>query len=379
MERSNTSKNITESLKRLKPGIIDRYIIKQFLGTFFFSLILILGIAVIFDFSEKIDDFIEKQAPLKAIIFDYYLNFIPYFATLFAPMFVFISVIFFTSRMAVNTEIIAIINSGMSFRRMLVPYFVSAAFIALIAFFLMNYVLPHSTIEKLDFEEKYYKSSDFRKVNVTSVHRQVYPNVYIYMESYNTITQSGRNFSMEKFDEHGRLESKLSANMIRWDSTTNKWGAWWYYIRENDSLGERITTGRRVDTILNVGPDDFARAPEFVGTMTRGELNDYIDVLRSQGSDEIKLYLNEKHKRNAAPFAFFILTLIGVSLSSRKIRGGIGMQIGLGLMLTFSYILFLQFASQFSLKGDLDPGLAMWIPNIIYTFIALVVYQYAPK
>jgi lipopolysaccharide export system permease protein len=379
MEGRDGKKNIRESLRKLAPTILDRYIIRQFLGTFLFSLVLILSIAVIFDFSEKIDDFIQKQAPLKAIIFDYYLNFIPYFATLFAPMFVFISVIFFTSRMAVNTEIIAMLNSGMSFPRLLVPYFVSAAFIALAAFLMLNYVLPHSNIARLDFEEKYYRRSDFRQINVSSVHRQVYPNVYIYMESYNKISQSGRNFSMEKFDEQGRLESKLTANMIRWDTTTNKWGAWWYYIRENDSLGERITSGRRIDTVLNVGPDDFTRAPEFVYTMTHGELIDYIDVLRSQGSDEIKLYLNEKHRRNASPFAFFVLTLIGVSLSSRKIKGGIGMQIGLGLALTFSYILFMQFASQFSLKGDLNPALAMWIPNIIYSFIALGTYLYAPK
>jgi lipopolysaccharide export system permease protein len=340
---------------------------------------LIIGIAVIFDFSEKIDDFIEKQAPFKAIIFDYYLNFIPYFATLFAPMFVFISVIFFTAKMAINTEIIAILNSGMSFRRLLWPYFISATIIASMAFLLTNFVIPHSNIIRLGFEEKYWRNPDFRKVNVTSVHRQVYPNVYIYMESYNTITQSGRNFSMEKFDDHGMLESKLSANMIRWDTATNKWGAWWYHIRETDSLGERLSSGRRIDTVLNVQPGDFARSPEFVGTMTHGELLDYIDVLKSQGSDELKLYLNEKHRRYASPFSFFILTLIGVSLSSRKIRGGIGMQIGLGLMLTFSYILFLQFASQFSLKGDLDPALAMWIPNIIYTGIALVVYRFAVK
>jgi lipopolysaccharide export system permease protein len=379
MEGRDTEKNIRKSLKKLRPGILDKYIIRQFLGTFFFSLVLILGIAVIFDFSEKIDDFIEKQAPLKAIVFDYYLNFIPYFATLFAPMFVFISVIFFTSKMAVHTEIIAMLNSGMSFRRLLVPYFTGAAFIALGSFLLMNYVLPHSNIIKLDFEEKYYRGSDFRRVNVASVHRQVYPNVYIYMESYNSITQSGRNFSMEKFDDHGKLESKMTANMIRWDTTTSKWGAWWYHIRETDSLGERLTAGRRIDTVLNVGPDDFARSPQFVGTMTRGELIDYIDVLKSQGSDEIKLYLNEKHRRNASPFAFFVLTLIGVSLSSRKIKGGIGMQIGIGLGLTFSYILFMQFASQFSLKGDLNPALAMWIPNIIYAFIALVVYRFAPK
>ena len=379
MEGRDSSKNIREGLKRLAPKILDWYIIRQFLGTFFFSLVLILGIAVIFDFSEKIDDFIQKQAPLKAIIFDYYLNFIPYFATIFAPMFVFISVIFFTSRMAVNTEIIAMLNSGMSFRRLLVPYFISATFIALLAFMLQNYVLPHSNIARLDFEEKYYRSSDFRRVNASSVHRQVYPNVYIYMEQYNRISQSGRNFSMEKFNENGMLESKMTANMIRWDSTTNKWGAWWYYIRETDSLGERLSSGRRIDTVLNVGPDDFTRAPEFVYTMTHGELVDYIHVLKSQGSDEIKLYLNEKHRRYASPFAFFILTLIGVSLSSRKIKGGIGMQIGLGLMLTFSYILFMQFASQFSLKGDLNPALAMWIPNIIYTFIAAGVYYTAPK
>jgi len=379
MEGRDSSKNFRESLRKLAPGILDWYIIRQFLGTFVFSLVLILGIAVIFDFSEKIDDFIQKQAPLKAIIFDYYLNFIPYFATLFAPMFVFISVIFFTSRMAVNTEIIAMLNSGMSFRRLMVPYLISAAFIALAAFMLQNYVLPHSNIARLDFEEKYYRSSDFRKMNVSSVHRQVYPNVYIYMEQYNKISQSGRNFSMEKFDDQGRLESKMTANMIRWDSTTNKWGAWWYYIRETDSLGERLSSGRRIDTVLNVGPDDFTRSPEFVFTMTYGELHDYIDVLKSQGSDEIKLYLNEKHRRYASPFAFFILTLIGVSLSSRKVKGGIGMQIGLGLVLTFSYILFMQFASQFSLKGDLDPALAMWIPNIIYSFIAIGVYRNAPK
>jgi len=379
METRNSSKNFRESLKKLAPGILDWYIIKQFLGTFIFSLVLILSIAVIFDFSEKIDDFIQKQAPLKAIVFDYYLNFIPYFATLFAPMFVFISVIFFTSRMAVNTEIIAMLNSGMSFRRLLVPYFISAAFIALAAFMLQNYVLPQSNIARLDFEEKYYRSSDFRRMNVSSVHRQVYPNVYIYMEQYNKISQSGRNFSMEKFDDMGRLESKMTANMIRWDSTTNKWGAWWYNIRENDSIGERLSSGRRIDAVLNVGPGDFTRSPEFVYTMTHGELIDYIEVLESQGSDEIKLYLNEKHRRYAFPFAFFILTLIGVSLSSRKIKGGIGMQIGIGLVLTFSYILFMQFASQFSLKGDLDPALAMWIPNIIYAFIAMGVYYTAPK
>jgi lipopolysaccharide export system permease protein len=379
MERRNSKTTFKKSLRKLKPGLIDYYIIRKFLGTFFFSLILILGIAVIFDFAEKLDDFIQKDAPLKAIIFDYYLNFIPYFATLFAPMFVFISVIFFTSKMAYNTEIIAILNGGMSFRRMMFPYFISAAFIALFTFTLTNFVIPHSNIIRLDFEAKYWRNADYRKVNIGSIHRQVYPSVYIYMESYNAQTRTGRNFSIEKFDETGRLESKLISQTVRWDTVTNKWSAMWYYIRDIDSLGEKISAGRRIDTSLNITPKDFGRSPELVGTMNYGELKKYIDLLKLQGSDELKLYLNEIHRRYATPFAIFILTLMGVSLSSRKIRGGIGMQIGLGLLLSFSYILFLQFSSQFSLKGDLNPMLAMWIPNIIFSVIAFVLYRIAPK
>lgn len=379
MERRYSKESIKKSLKKLQPGLIDYYIIKKFLGTFFFSLVLILSIAVIFDFAEKLDDFIQKNAPIKAIIFDYYLNFIPYFATLFAPMFVFITVIFFTSKMAYNTEIIAILNSGMSFRRMMLPYFISAALIALFTFSLTNFVIPHSNVVRLDFEAKYWRDPGFRKTSINSVHRQVYPNVYVYIESYNAKTQSGRNFSIEKFDDEGRLKSKLTANTVKWDTVTNKWGAWWYHIRDIDSLEERITTGRRIDTTLTITPADFGRTPEFVGTMTYGELTRYVRLLKMQGSDELKLYLNEYHRRFATPFAIFILTLIGVSLSSKKIRGGIGMQIGLGLLLSFSYILFLQFSSQFSLKGSLDPMLAMWLPNIIYAAIALVLYRIAPK
>ncbi len=379
MEKGNSRSTIKKSLKKLKPGLIDFYIIKKFLGTFFFALVLILGIAVIFDFAEKLDDFIQKEAPLKAIIFDYYINFIPYFATLFAPMFVFIAVIFFTSKMAYNTEIVAILNGGMSFRRMMLPYFISAAFIALFTFTLTNFVIPHSNIIRLDFEAKYWRNADYRKVNIGSVHRQVYPNVYIYMKSYNAQLRQGNNFSIERFNDKGQLESKLMAQTVRWDTLTNKWGAMWYYIRDIDSLNEKITTGRRIDTILNITPADLGRSPEMVGTMNYGELNKYIDLLKLQGSDELKLYLNERHRRYANSFAIFILTLMGVSLSSKKIRGGIGMQIGLGLLLSFSYILFLQFSSQFSLKGDLNPMLAMWLPNIVFSVIALVLYRLAPK
>ncbi len=378
MERIRSKKDFSEALAELKMKIIDVYIIRKFLGTFVFSLVLILTIAVVFDFAEKIDNFMEHEAPAKAIIFDYYVNFIPYFAILFAPLFVFISVIFFTSKMAVNTEIIAILNSGMSYRRMMWPYFISALVIAIFTFLLTNFVIPHANLNRITFEDKYYRPSR-QRIQVMNIHRQIHRNVYVYMESFNPISLSGRNFTIEKFDEEGLLQSKFSSVWIRWDTVAQKWTAGNYLIREMTGNGEIITKGLQIDTALTIRPEDLARDPSFVGTMTYNELNDYINLLELQSSDEIKLFLIEKHRRLASPFAVFILTLIGVSLSSRKVRGGIGMNIGVGLALSFTYILFLQFSSQFSLKGNLDPMLANWIPNIIYSVIALALYRIAPK
>ena len=379
MEKLNHKKTIGKALANLRIKIIDIYIIKKFLGTFFFALVLILTIAVVFDFAEKIDDFMENHAPVRAIIFDYYFNFIPYFATLFAPLFVFISVIFFTSKMAVNTEIIAILNSGMSFLRMMWPYFLSSLFIAVFTFMLTNFVIPHANLVRMNFENKYYRHPSMRLGVVSNFHRQVYKNVYAYMENYYPESQSGRNFSLERFDDSGHLESKLMSPQVRWDTTIKKWSAWNYYIRDIHGINDSISKGLRIDTALTVTPKDFAREPDFVGTMTYHELNEYISLLRLQGSDELKLYMIEKQRRFSNSFAIFILTLIGVSLSSQKIRGGIGMQIGVGLALSFSYILFMQFASQFSLKGNLDPMLALWIPNLLYSFIAIFLYRIAPK
>ena len=378
MEKLDDKKTFRETLAYLNLKLIDAYIIRKFLGTFFFCLVLILTIAVVFDFAEKIDNFMEKQAPVKAIIFDYYLNFIPYFAMLFAPLFVFIAVIFFTSKMAVNTEIIAILNSGMSFRRMMWPYFISAFVIATFIFVLTNFVIPKSNQIRMDFEDKYYHSSS-RRITVENIHRQVFKNIYVYMGTYNAISQRGQNFTIEKFSDSGNLESKLSSTSVVYDTTLQKWTALNYYLREIKGNEEVITNGRKIDTTLTIKPSDFSRDPGFVGTMTSSELEDYISLLRLQGSDELKLFLIEKYRRFANPFAVFVLTLIGVSLSSRKIRGGIGMNIGIGLTLSFSYILFLQFASQFSLKGNLGPMLAMWIPNILYSIVGLVLYKLAPK
>ena len=377
MERLNSKKTFRETIGSLRIKLIDAYIIRKFLGTFFFCLALILTIAVVFDFAEKIDNFMEKQAPVKAILFDYYMNFIPYFAMLFAPLFVFIAVIFFTSKMAVNTEIIAILNSGMSFQRMMWPYFLSAFIIATFTFVLTNFVIPKANLIRMDFEDKYYHSSS-RRITVENIHRKVFKNTYVYMGTFNPLSQRGQNFTIENIDS-GRLISKLSAPSVSFDTTKHKWTAINYYIREIKGNEEIITKGKQIDTTLIIQPDDFSRDPNIVGTMTSRELEDYINLLRLQGSEELRLFLIEKYRRFANPFAVFILTLIGVSLSSRKIRGGIGMNIGIGLTLSFSYILFLQFASQFSLKGSLGPMLAMWIPNILYSIIALVLYKLAPK
>jgi lipopolysaccharide export system permease protein len=378
MEVFNDKKTLREIIISWRLKLIDVYIIRKFLGTFFFCLVLILTIAVVFDFAEKIDNFMEKSAPVKAIIFDYYMNFIPYFASLFAPLFVFISVIFFTSKMAVNTEIIAILNSGMSFMRMMWPYFLSALVIAIFAFSLTNFVIPKSNLVRMDFEEKYYRSSS-RKVAQENIHRQENKNVLVYMGTYNPLSERGQNFTIEKFSDSGRLESKLSSSSVIYDTAKHKWTALNYYIRKIEGNKEVFIRGSTIDTTLTIQPKDLSRDPGFVGTMTYNELNNYIELLKLQGSDELKLFLIEKHRRIANPFAVFILTLIGVTLSSRKIRGGIGMNIGIGLTLSFSYILFLQFASQFSLKGNLGPMLAMWIPNILYSIIGLVLYKMAPK
>ncbi|HLP72616.1 MAG TPA: LptF/LptG family permease [Bacteroidales bacterium] len=378
MENRDGKKTFRETLALLKIKLIDWYIIRKFLGTFFFSLILILTIAVVFDFAEKIDNFMERQAPVKAIVFDYYMNFIPYFATLFSPLFVFIAVIFFTSKMAINTEIIAILNSGMSFRRMMWPYFLSAVVIASFSFTLTNFVIPQSNLKRMNFEDVYYRPSN-RRIPVENIHRMESRNVFIFMGTYNPLAMRGQNFTIDKFDDNGKLVSKLSAYSVVYDTTIKKWTALNYFIREIKGNEEVITKGDRIDTALTIRPVDLSRDPGFVGTMTYRELNDYIGLLKIQGSDELKLFLIEKHRRFANPFAVFILTLIGVSLSSRKIRGGLGMNIGIGLALSFSYILFLQFSSQFSLKGDLGPMLAMWIPNIIFASIALVLYKLAPK
>ncbi len=355
---------------------LDIYIIKKFLGTFFFSILLILSIAIIFDISEKIDDFIEKQAPLQAIIFDYYFNFIPYFGNLFSPLFVFISVIFFTSKMAFNTEIIAILSNGISFRRMMLPYFLSALLLAIMTFYLSNFVIPNSNKIRLAFEQKYIRNP-YRNFN-RNIHKQIKPGVFIYMESYTVENKIGYKFSIEKFIDNV-LVSKLNSNFIQWDSLKKKWTVHNYYIHNFRGTKETVVTGRELDTNIVVVPKDFARRAEFVETMDYNRLNEFIEEQKLQGSENIDSFLAEKYKRFANSFSTFILTLIGVSISSRKVRGGIGLHLGIGLMLSFSYILFMQLSTNIALGGLMPISLGIWIPNILYLIIGIFLYNKAPK
>lgn len=337
---------------------------------------LIILIAIIFDISEKIDDFIQGQAPLKAIVFDYYFNFIPFFVNLFSPLFTFIAVVFFTSKMAGNTEIVAILTSGVSFKRLLMPYMLSAAVIATLSFILNHYVIPHANQRRLNFENTYIRNK-YRNTDM-NIHRQIKPDEYIYFESYNNFENIGSRFSYEKM-KNGKLVYKLMANQIAYDSLKNSWRVINYTIRTIDGLKEHIKMGESFDTTYNFTPEDFGTRLNNVETMNRPELNKFIAEEKMRGSDEIAFFELEKYRRTSMPFATFILTLIGVSMASRKTRGGIGLHIGLGMLVSFSYILFLQISTTFATNGNLSPLLAVWIPNIIYFFIALTLLKLAPK
>lgn len=356
---------------------LDFYIIKKFLGTFFFALALIILIAIIFDISEKMDDFLDKGAPLNAIIFDYYFNFIPYFANLFSALFVFISVIFFTSRMAAKTEFVAMLASGISLRRILLPYLIAAFVITAFSFSLGNYVIPNANKNRIEFQNLYFKKSELN-YNSGFSHRQIYPGVYFYVENYNRNKNMGLNMSLEKFDGI-RLKSKLTAEMMFWDSVEQQWILHNYFIRNYIENREEIMSGLRIDTAFRVFPEDFLRRNNVVEEMTPRELNDFIAEQKLSGTSAVINSQIEKHNRIASPFSTFILTLIGFGLSVRKIRGGLGLNIGIGILLSFSYILFMRFATVFAISGYFNAAFSAWIPNILYFIIAVAIYITAPR
>ena len=355
---------------------LDWYIIKKFLGTFFFSISLILLIVVVFDISEKIDDFIEKDAPLRGIIFDYYLNFIPYFGNLFSPLFTFVAVIFFTSKMANNTEVISILSSGISFNRFLRPFMLSAGLLAVLSFTLSNFIIPPANSERLEFENTYIKNP--YKNRDKDIHMQIKPGQFIYMQSYNTKRNIGYKFSMEQF-ENNELQEKLFCNYIKWNETTENWTVHNYFIRKIDHLNEEIIEGDTLVLTINLHPHDFNVRRSMVETMNMFQLNDYIKEERMKGSKNLVFHIIEQQKRFAYPFATLILTIVAVAMASRKVRGGIGLHLGLGLLISFAYILFMQVSTTFATNGDLSPIIAVWIPNLLFASLGLYLLKKAPK
>ena len=355
---------------------LDWYILKKFLGTFFFTLSLILLIVIIFDISEKIDDFLEHELSVKAIIFDYYLNFIPYFGNLFSPLFIFISVIFFTSKMANNSEVIAILNSGMSFSRFLRPFIIASIILGTLSFLLGNFIIPPSNSKRIDFENKYLRNKYYS--NKKNIHIQILPNQYIYMQSYNSKREIGYKFTIEKFNDN-KLISKLKSDYAQYDSINNVWQINNYEIREFKDEKQIIKKGIRMDTTINLHPSEFTKRKSLVETMNFFELNNYIIREEMRGSEQLISHKIEKHKRIAFPFSSIILTLIAVAIASRKIRGGIGMHLGIGIIIAFTYILFMQISTTFAINSNLDPKLSVWIPNLLYIILSLILLNKAQK
>ncbi len=339
-----------------------------------------MSISIVFDINEKIDKFLTNNAPLKAIVFDYYVNFIPYYSNMFSPLFVFIAVIFFTSKLADNSEIIAMLSNGMSFKRLMKPYMISAGVIALISFILTSFIIPPANSTRVNFQNKYVRDKSVEYA--TSIQMQVDDGVILYIDRFDNKSREGFNLALDKF-ENKELKSRLIATRIQYD-TAYHWVLHNYSIRDFEGMREKITAGTQMDTTINVTPSDFLVSVNDFEQMTTPQLYKYIKRQKSRGMANIggvsiTQFEIEYYKRFASVFSAFILTLIGASLSARKVKGGMGLNIGIGLGLSVSYILFMTVSSSFAISGTMSPLLAVWVPNIVFITIAAFLYRKAPN
>ena len=375
--------------------LLDKYILKRFLSTFFFVVLILLAVITIIDLTEKMDKF--AKAGLKATeIIGYYLDFIPWIASLLAPITIFIATVYVCSRMAGHTEIIAILSSGVSFRRLMVPFFIGALLVGVINFVLNGWVIPRSNKSRLAFELQNLKSKFY--FDQRNVHIQVAPDTYLYMQSYNNSNQTGYHFTLEKFKDNKLIE-KLNANRIEWDSTKQKWTLRDWSIKKIEGVFEKaaqpesvpgfettrltntdtLVRGPAMDTALVIRPKEFESDYRKYDGLTLNELDDYINTLRARGSTGIEVYEVEKYTRYTSPFTIFILVFMGIIVSSRKSRGGTGPQIALGFLLSFIFILFFTLFRTFAETGAMPPQISVWIPNIIFGVISLMMYKYVPR
>ena len=370
-------------LKKISPtrylGILDWYIIKKFIGTYIYAILLIISIAIVFDFNENLSKFTQYHAPWRAIIFDYYANFIPYYSNLFSPLFVFIAVIFFTSKLAGNSEIIAMLAAGVSIKRLMRPYMLSCVVIAGLTFYLNSFVIPHGTVIRQNFETLYRNSK--KNTSAEDIQLFVAKNTTAYIQNYDDQYKRGYGFSLVKI-KNKKIVSHLTAMEIQYDTIADSkyhWKLSNWKIRTLKGLKERIQSGATKDTVLLMEPTDLVYSKGQQETFTSPELRDYISKQTSRGSGNVVQYEVEFHKRIAMSFSSFILTIIGLALSSRKRKGGMGLSLGIGLALSFSYIMLQTVSATFAIQDNTPPMLAAWIPNIIFAIIAYFCYRHAPS
>jgi len=362
------------------PGfkILDRYILGKFVGTYLFAIAMIIVIVVVFDYVEKVDDFIQMQAPVKAIIFDYYFKFVPFFINQFSALFTFIAVIFFTSKLAYQTEIVAMLSGGMSFRRLMWPYFLGALFITALSLLLSLWIIPMTQKDCVAFEQKYI-ARRVREQYDRHIYRQVEPGKFAYIRGFSKNTSVASFFALEQY-EGSTMVGALEASDVKFDPQSKHWTAQRYITRTFDDKGdETFTQHRNLDTVINLDVVELGRLTEFLTTMNIVELNDFLAQQRDKGSDSIRQIEVERHIRFSYPFGTFILTLIGVALSSRKVRGGTGLHIGIGITLCFSYIMLTRVFEEFAKGGSMPTMIAVWLPNIIFLIIGIYLYRKAPK
>ncbi|MGV3705122.1 MAG: LptF/LptG family permease [Arcticibacter sp.] len=356
--------------------IIDWYIIKKYLGTFLFTCAIFTVVIVIFDVSEKLDDFLKRNAPLSEIIFEYYAGFVPFYLNFLWPLINFIAVIFFTAKMADQTEIVPILSGGVSFKRFLWPYFLSSFILFSISLFANLLVIPHTNKLMIRFENIYIKPANNESKSET--HMQIDKNTLVFIKNFDNVQKVGYTFILEKF-KGDELVEKMMADRIVWDSVKSKWSIENYTVREIKGLKETMTSGLKKDTTLDMRPVDFVVYDNIYSAMATSELDNRIEKEKIRGTGVMQLLQLEKYKRYVNPLAAFVLTLMGVSLSSRKVRGGIGLPLGIGIFLSFTYILFIQFSTMFSLKGGLPPLVAVFIPNILFGALGVYLMIKAPK
>lgn len=336
-------------------------------------LFLLMSISIVFDASEKLNEFIANKAPWDEILFVYYSNFFINYGTQFSYLLNFLSVIWFTSKMAGNTEIVPILSAGVGFNRFLRPYFISSAILVLATILVFNFVLPDSNSARIEFEENYYRDHN----NKLDVRLQISENDILYFYHYDGVKKEIKDFSLEHLVGY-ELGYSLKARKAIGDSLNNNWHFEGVTIRRFGEFNDNITYTSELDTTLEFGVSDLVFRPNIIEAMDNQELEEFIAEQEQSGSD-ISLYLIKKHERWASPFAIFILTVIGVSVSSKKSRGGLGINIALGLGICVLYIFSMKITTVAALNVGFTPVLAVWLPNIIFSFVAYFLYVKAPK